>query len=379
VLKLPWIPLIALVALGCGGDGPSFKEAVHDVYEPCKPDRVKLAAATKATQLVFRPCGSNNFRYFDWNPQGTSLYYQTNMGPWILKDTTEHIPLGIGVPRGSGTWVADDIVAYPDRDARKIGLYYVSSNRVNLIELDQHEPEQLEKGPAADSVLFLAADVPGGTKAIYELHADLAETERAFPWMRGPMEEFTYRASQDMVCARGLGETVTICSDGETGKELHRLEDRSRASLSPDGRYLVSERLGEEISVFADAEEGAARTPAPDLLPGGISSKMRPPEFVILDRETGEEIVWEGVHGTDFDWYDPSPYFASYMLWGFDQVPMNRNITLVDLRHFLKSKGWVPPLAVDGAPIARLPGEASDPERGAVVRMPASDGGSSAH
>ncbi len=75
---------------------------------------------------------------------------------------------------------------------------------------------------------------------------------------------------------------------------------------------------------------------------------MKPPIFYILDRTTGEELLWEGVHGTDFDWYDPSPYFASYMLWGFDQIPLNRNVTLVDLRHFLKAKGWTPPLAVDG-------------------------------
>ncbi len=372
MLKLPAPLPLALAAAGllcaCGGDsGPSFKEAVTEVYAPCKADPVKVAAATKATQLVFRPCGSNNFSWFDWNPSGTQLYYQSTMGPWVLKDTTEHVQIGIGIPRASGAWVTDDILAYPDRDGRKIGIYNVESNIVNLVELDQHEPEQLEKGVPADSILFLGADVPRGTKAIYELRADTAETERAFPWMNGPVEEFTYRASRDIVCYRMLEETVTICAAGETGKELHRFEDRSRATLSPDGRYLVSEGEGPEISVFTAAE---GDTPAPTSLPGGASSKMRPPAFFILDRETGEELEWEGVHGTDFDWYDPSPYFASYMLWGFDHVPMNRNITLVDLRHFLKSKGWSPPLAVDGSPAA----SGSEPVEGTIR---ASVGGSS--
>lgn len=354
MLTLPRTLALAapLLLLGCGDDsGPTFKEAVHEVYAPCKPDPVKVAAAKKATQLVFRPCGSNNFTHFDWNPEGTSLYYQSSMGPWVLKDTTEHIPLGIGVPRGRGAWVTDDIVAYPDQDGRKIGIYNVRTNIVNLVELDQHEPEQLEKGGPADSVLFLGADVPRGTKAIYELRADMAETERAFPWLAGPVEEYTYRASQNIVCYRMLEETVTICAHGETGKELHRLADRSRASLSPDGRYLVSEGEGPEISVFKPSEDGAP--PSAENLPGGASSMMLPPEFHILDRESGEELLWEGVHGTNFDWYDPSPYFASYMLWGFDNVPMNRNVALVDLRHFLKSKGWSPPLAVDGGAATR--------------------------
>jgi len=367
VLKLP-LPLLAIgLLIGCGGDsGPTFKEAVSEVYAPCQADPVKVAAAKKATQLVFRPCGSNNFRHFDWNPSGTQLYYQSSMGPWVLKDTTEHVQLGIGVPRAGGAWVTDDIVAFPDQDGRKIGIYNVQSNIVNFVELDQHEPEQLEKGVAVDSIVFLAADVPRGTKAIYELRADTAETERAFPWLSGPVEEFTFRASQNVVCYRMLEETATTCADGETGKELHRLEDRSRASLSPDGRYLVSEGEGAEVSVFTGS---GGDTPAPATLPGGASSKIRPPTLHVLDRETGEEMVWEGVHGTDFDWYDSSPYFASYMLWGFDQVPMNRNVTLVDLRHFLKSKGWAPPLAVDGGAAT-----GSDVVEGTIR---ASDGGSS--
>ena len=362
------IPALALVLLlpACGdSEGPTFKEAVNEVYAPCKADPIQIAAAARATQLVFKPCGSNNFRYFDWNPSGTSLYYQSSMGPWVLKDTTEHLPIGVGVPRAGAAWMTDDIVAYPDGDGRKIGIYNVKSNIVNLVELGQHEPEQLEKGGAADSVLYLGADVPRGTKAIYELHADTADTERAFPWMDGPVEEFTYRAAHDVVCARALSETTTVCSIGETGKELHRLEDRSRASLSPDGRYLVSEGEGAEVSVFKEGE-----APPPETLPGGITSTMTPPIFYILDRTTGEELLWEGVHGTDFDWYDPSPYFASYMLWGFDQIPLNRNVTLVDLRHFLKAKGWTPPLAVDGT-VVKAQSEDGD-------STPASDGAPSA-
>ena len=69
MLTLPRTLALAapLLLLACGDDsGPTFKEAVHEVYAPCKPDPVKVAAAKKAMvgmtrtdtkeDVFFNPC-----------------------------------------------------------------------------------------------------------------------------------------------------------------------------------------------------------------------------------------------------------------------------------------------------------------------------------
>jgi len=221
-------------------------------------------------------------------------------------------------------------MAYPDSSASKIGIYQTSAHILNLLEIPQVHPKQLARGVGADHVLYLAAETPGGVQDIYRLEANTAEAEKAFLWMDSGVETFTFRPELDVVCYREFAGKDVICAAGEDGEELVVVKDRRRGSLSKDGRYLVTEAPGEPVKIF---EDDVVR---PDYLP----TEVIPPALWILDLETGKEVLWEGVHGTWFEWYDAATYYASFMLWGFDGHETNRNVTLVDLRNYLKGEGW---------------------------------------
>jgi hypothetical protein len=346
---LPLLLALALsFAIGCDGcidDGPSFQDSVKEAYAPCNGDLLKAKAGMKAMQLVFKPCGSNNFQNFAWNPQGITLYYRTLQGPWILKDTGENLPLRIGMPGVAPAWFNASMLAVPDSTGRKMSVYNIESHILNLLELDQVDPEQLFKGKGDDEIIYLAAESPGGLKYAWRLYANTGESERAFGWLDEGLESVSYRAEKDIVCYRVYGETEVRCADAETGDTLRSFPDRDRVTVSVDGRYAMEEGLGTEVSVFREGHELAIAD-----LPPGVTTRVRPPSFWITDMETGRQLPWEGVHGHAFQWYDSAPYYASFLLWGFDGEQLNANVALVDVRHFLKANGWSPPLAVDGQP-----------------------------
>jgi len=340
-LILTFVTMLA----ACDESEMTFTEAVSEVYTPCDKADTKLRAAEKGMQLVFEPCGSNNFFHFAWNPKGTSLYYQTNQGPWVFKDTGENYPLRIGKPKSNAAWLDDDTIAFPDESGRQIGVYEVGNHVLRLLEIVPVEPAELVRGRETGQVLFLAADVPGGVQDIYSLQVQTGKVERAFEWLRGGVDTFSYQERADILCYREIGVMNVTCVRGEDGKAIHTARDRSRGTVSVDGRYLVTEGEGEPVQTFPDAAEKG--TKIPDYLP----TEIRPPALWILDLETGEEFSWKGVHGTRFGWYEPTPYFASFVIWGTDNESSNQNISLVDLRPLLKGQGWTPPTARDGKPL----------------------------
>lgn len=351
--------LLSLGLLACSpSTGPTFQEAVKEAYKPCNSEFINAKAAAHAIQLVFKPCGSNNFQNFAWNPQGLTLYYRSLQGPWVLKDTGENFPLRIGMPKAAPAWFNQFMLAVPDSTGRKMSVYNIESHVLNLLELDQYDPEQLSRGQEPDEVLFLASETPGGIKYAWRLSANTAEAERAFGWMDTGLETMTYQADNDAVCYREFADTEVVCAQASDGKVIGRMPDRLRGTMSVDGRYVVTESLGAPVSMFRDPEAEAAKA-----LPPGVETTIQPPLLWITDMKTGEELLWEGVHGHSFQWYESAPYFASFMLWGFESEPVNANISLVDLRHFVKGKGWLPPLAIDGHPIGETP-----MDEGATVR-----------
>ena len=352
-LQACFVLAASLLGFGCPpSGGPTFKESVKEAYRPCNSEFLKARAGQHAMQLVFRPCGSNNFQNFSWNPEGITLYYRSLQGPWVLKDTGENLPLRLGMPKAPPAWFNRSMLAVPDSTGRKMSVYNIDSHILNLLELDQHDPEQLSRGQGQDEILYLAAETPGGIKYAWRLSANTGETERAFDWMDTGLETMTYNARVDVVCYREYADDVVICAKGSDGKELRRVKDRLRGTISVDGRYLVTEGLGAEVSVFKDQAAADALN-----LPEGVNTMVRPPTLHVTDMDSGEELLWEGVHGTQFQWYEASPYYASFLLWGFDNEQTNANVTLVDLRHFLKAKGWTPPLAVDGRPVEEVAAE----------------------
>lgn len=345
-MKRCLLPLLLLPLLACRAqdEGPTFQEAVKEVYAPCQTDAIRVGAATKNLQIVFQACGSNNFAHFAWSPNGLNLYYQHTQGAWVRKDTGENYPLRVGAPRARAAWLNSEVVAYPDADGRKIGVYQVSSHVLSLVELDQVEPEQLSRGNSEHEVLYLASDTPGGVQDVYRLDTNTGEAERAFVWLRDGVEAFSYTPDADIICYRPLAMESVICARGEDGRELVEVKGRVRGTVSPDGRFLLTEGPGEPIPA----------TPMPEgmVRPSFVPDEVVPPSFWVRDLKTDKEVLWEGVHGTWFQWYEAAPYYGSFLLWGFDNQSYNRNVTLGDLRPFLKAQGWdVPARAPQSEPV----------------------------
>jgi len=252
------------------------------------------------------------------------------------------------MPRGGPAWINSEILAYPDRDGRKIGVYQVSAHVLNLVELDHIEPDHLTKGIEADEVLFSASDTPGGVRDIYRFHANTGETEKAFDWMSGGVETFTYQPKVDVVCLREFAATDVECRKGESGERVIKVRGRDRGSLSTDGRFLVTEGPGTPVAVM-----GAEMANRPSFLPETIT----PPQFWIHEVATGKELEWTGVHGKGFQWYTAADYWGSFLLWGFDDFEVNRNVTLGDLRAFMQAGGFdvsAPPPA-ESKPVTAAP------------------------
>ena len=254
---LPWL-LLSVSLLGCpSSGGPTFKESVKEAYRPCNAEFLKARAGLHAMQLVFKPCGSNNFQNFSWNPEGITLYYRTLQGPWVLKDTGENHPLRLGMPSEPPAWFNGAMLAVPDSTGRKMSVYNIESHVLNLLELDQYDPEQLSRGQEPDEVLFLASETPGGIKYAWRLSANTAEAERAFGWMDTGLETMTYQADNDAVCYREFADTEVVCAQASDGKVIGRMPDRLRGTMSVDGRYVVADYKTNRISdnaAFTQAE-----------------------------------------------------------------------------------------------------------------------------
>jgi len=316
---------------GCSSDTPSFHDNLKTVYAPCKPEPIRLSAAQKGLQLAFEPCGSNNFSQFTWSPDGTTLYYQASQGGWLMRNNGENYPLRGVFPAARPTWINDEMLAFAVRGKGRIGVYQVRAHVVSYLDVPQVDIEQLVRGNGDDEVLYLGAESPGGVKFVHRIHINTTETERAFPWLDDGVEEFTYRKETGAVCYREFASDDVVCAKAESGEELIHVKDRRRGSLSLDGRFLITEGDGAAVKV-SDLP--------PEELPEFIPEEIVPPAFWIHEVATGKEVLWKGVHGDQFEWYEAKSYYGSFLAWGFDNKSVNRNVPIGDLRAFIQAQGW---------------------------------------
>ena len=358
-----------------------FAEDIKNTYAHCDGAEIKLLAAKHNMQLVFGPCGSNNFLYYQWSPSGLELYYHTNQGPWLLNgETKEHRALPVGFPMGNAVWFNDDLIAFPEKGVKSynIDVYDVRKNIINITGLKQIAPNTLMRGSGIDEVLFLAAtrekkenvpdDVP--PESIYRLAANTGAVEEAFPWLTDPVEDYTYHAGEDLLAYRTAGFDGVIVATGATGEERRRFEGKERVSVSPDGRFWAIEGPGEPIPAFHQQTEEDLASDAPTegelKIPDYMDREVQPPVLWFLDTRTDTTVLLPDVFGNRFQWYEPAPYFASFVLWGMENKEFNRNIVLTNLTPQLKAAG-IEIEAEDLVP-DEVPDEEETPDR--TTRMP---------
>ncbi len=365
--RMPWV----LLALGTGAlilvwastgiwksNPEDFADDIKATYAACKGDEIRLLAAKHNLQLVFEPCGSNNFLAYQWSPNGLELFYQTNAGPWLLNgDTGEHRALPVGFPISNAIWFTEDLVAFPEKGVKSynIDVYDVRKNIINITGLQQVSPNTLVNGKEVDEVLYLAADrEPDSTnpddvvpQQVWRLAANTGKVEPAFPWMTDPVEDYTYNRHQDLVAWQipgGDGVTVAV---GATGEVVHTFPGMERVSISADGRFLAIEGPGEPIPIFhqqteedAVAAEESGSTASPEMaVPKYMPTEVQPPTLWLLDTTTGTRHQLPQVFGYQFQWYEARPYYCSFILWGMENKEFNRNVAFTDVTPILKSLG----------------------------------------
>lgn len=368
--KMPWVLLalgILSIALVWGstriweGNPEDFTQDVIAAYETCDEAEIKLLAAKHNLQLVFEPCGSNNFLHYAWSPNGVELYYHTNSGPWLLNGETQELKgLPVGFPISNAVWFNDDYVAFAEKGVKtyNIDVYDVHKNVINITGIQQVAPRLLTRGQAADEVLFLAAerepdpavkdDRPPET--LYRLRANTGTLEPAFPWLNEPVVDYTYSRHSDLLAYRTSSSDGVVVARGDSGEVVHEFPGIERASVSTDGRFIALEGPGQPISIFhqqteedaAAAEEAGEEPETTDIaddLPEYLPREVQPPTLWILDTTTGERHQLQDVFGYQFQWYEAKRYYASFVLWGMENKEFNRNVVLTDLTPQLRASG----------------------------------------
>ena len=132
----------------------------------------------------------------------------------------------------------------------------------------------------------------------------------------------------------------------ESGEVKHRFEDATRGVVHPEGRYIALESLGEPISPFDqrswdelsdDAREREKRRTEEWLArqPEWVPKEINPPTIDIVDVEVGKRFRFNSFYGDRFQWY-PSPYYASFVLWGLEGKEVNKNVALTNLHERLR-------------------------------------------
>jgi len=363
--RTPWLLLafgVGAILLVWGSTGiwksnpEDFADDIKATYAACEGDEIRLLAAKHNLQLVFEPCGSNNFLYYQWSPSGLELYYQTNAGPWLLNgDTGEHRALPVGFPIANAIWFNDDLIAFPEKGVKtfNIDVYDVRKNVINITGIKQANPSMLFIGKEVDEVLFLAAErepnptQPGDDppKSIYRLRANTGQLEVAFPWLEEPVIDYTYDRHNDLLAYRTAAFDGVTVAEGNTGEVRYTFEGMTRVSVSHDGRFLAIEGPGAPIPIFhqrteedlaeGEATEAAAPLEIPDYMPREVS----PPTLWFLDTRTEQKVVLPDTFGYTFQWYEARPYYCSFVLWGMEDKEFNRNVVLTDLTPALRAQG----------------------------------------
>ncbi|MCB9663383.1 MAG: hypothetical protein H6732_04675 [Alphaproteobacteria bacterium] len=355
---------LLLSACTCSRDPTegALADNVGEAFAACNEAEIRFLAAKHNVQLVFAPCGSNNFSSYRWAPDGTRIFFQLVLSANVMDANAADkrtITLPIPKPVGSPAWLGDTRVAVPVAAAEeggdvRIALYEVPATpepgdqavgtlagSAELIPLPGLvAADQLTRGEGAGELLFAGRRAADGPWEILRLDLGERAVSPAFPSVSGAFDTFTYAAEQGLVVL-GHGDTVRVV-DAATGEERDRWTPARRGSLDATGRWLLLEHAGSAISVFnqrtwgeiseqARKREEARGEAFAERLPEGMDRVVQPPTLSVADREGGGRWTFTAALGDGATWYPGSPGWISFFLWGFEGKQVKRNVALWDV------------------------------------------------
>ncbi|HHO52534.1 MAG TPA: hypothetical protein ENK18_17120 [Deltaproteobacteria bacterium] len=342
---------VLLALLGCTGDPTvgTLSQNVGEAFAPCSEAEIRYLASKHNFMTAFRPCGNNHFQDYAWSPDGRKLYFQLGMSHHIMdaeSPTKDTRVVPSPSPTGPGIWVSPTRLVVPvgpppdapDGPPQHLALYDTEQATI----FDVAVPAQwgviadLQRDSDPGSVL-LTAEI-GGRPRPFRIDLSDGSVSEPFPWL-GDVDTLTFTPEADALVI-GSGETVTLYQ-ASTGTPRGSWSPALRGSLHRDGRWLMLEHEAEPVSVFYqrawDELSEAARERElrrakrfEEQLPETFETEVRPPTLSFVDLPTSRRWRIDSVYGHDFEWYNPTPFYGSFVLWGFEGKQFKRNVLLGD-------------------------------------------------
>lgn len=353
---LAWLPVV--LTLGCGSDSgeTSLVQDVGASFAPCNPAEIRYLATKHNVMTAFEPCGNNNFQHFAWSPDGRLLYFQLVLVAHVMNaDAPDKavITVPTETPIGPAAWLNASRLAIPVGPKEHDG-----PNRLVLFDLEQRSlfehplPDftavhAAQRGASRDQVLLLATDTHG-ERRIHRIDVTTGAIDQPFPFLSGPVDTFTYTPQVDALTV-GQGDAVTVYI-AATGETRGTFRPAQRGTVHPDGRWLALEHEGEPISIFYQRswDELSPRARERELARAkkfeeqfsarsNFPTTVRPPTLGFVDLSTGKRAYLDSVYGRSFAWYEPTPFFGSAILWGFEGKEFKRNVFLANMHDRLRA------------------------------------------
>lgn len=346
-----WFLLGAVTLAGCQPD-PDATTLFQDVgmsFEPCNEAEIRNKNRLYDLMPALKVCGSNNVAHYAWNPSGTHLYFDLTLSGNVLDASQGHKPLQslpIDQPTGQPAWVNDNRIAIPivpdpkdDKARERIALYDIAQFVLELKRVpDLVGITDLARGPDPNT-LYLTAMGADGVRTVYSYDLGKGTAERAFPWLKGPVDSMTYTWQAERLVLGTNGQLTVYTPDGTA---LGTYAGK-RGTIAPGGDWLAIERDGDEVSVFYQRSwEGMSRREREiaerkakrlgDRFPDWYPKTVKLPTIEFVHLPTGKRGESRSFYGTRFQWYEREPYWGSFLLWGYEGKQLNTNVQLGNLR-----------------------------------------------
>ncbi len=335
----------------------TLAENVGSAFAPCNESEIKYLASKHNFMLSFRACANNNFEQYAWSPDGRLLYFQLVMTGYVMdaeKDNKPTTAVPVPTPMGPATWsTASRLVlpVGPSAEAEqpapnRLAAYEARQGLVFYVDLTLGfgAVEELQRGDDASSVYALATW--NGRRTVWAVDTNTGAVVEAFPWLSEGANSFTYNPQMG-VASVGFGDEVKVY-DARLGVRVATFAPARRASLHPEGKWLMLEHEGDPVSIFyqrswdelsEQARERELRRAKrfEENLPEHFPREVQPPTLSFANVVTGDRYLLDSVFGRDFAWYEPRPYYGAFMLWGFEGKQYKRNVLLGDFVYRLQA------------------------------------------
>jgi len=336
--------LIALLSCAYDPTVGTLPDNVGAAFAPCQPSEIKFLGTKHNFQLVFEPCGNNNFSTFSWSPDGAQIYFQNGQTGYVMDAEAENkqtLTVPTPSPIGHAAWLNNSRLALsvgPETDdgPNRLAVFDIGSKAVFYRTIPHVWVPDVLRSNHDGEALLVVADAEDAPKQLLRMDLATGEMSKAFDWLDAGFDTITITPAANAVLV-GRENTVTHYTLAGTVEGTYT--PATRGSLHPEGRWLALEYAGEEISIFyqrawddmTDAQRRREAQRAKRLasgLPESYPTTVSPPTLSFVDLLDGARWRLSSIYGEQFQWYEPTPYYASFILWGFEGKQFRRNVML---------------------------------------------------